>query len=445
MEPTTEQNHKPLGFWESNRALIKSLLIGALTLLMLIPAALIQDLVYERQSRQEEVINEVSNKWAHAQTIKAPVLMIPYLIQEVRPDKSVVNVKKYAFLTPDKLNIDTKVSTEKRHRSIFDVSVYRTNLELNGSFAPIDLVGSGIPASAIYENEIRLVCGISDIRGLDEEVSAELNDVPGNLDASLPANELISSGLSKIVQWDRKQPLQFHIRMRLRGSNELNFVPLAKSNQIDMTANWKHPSFSGNFLPVSHEAINDSSYHARWNVLQVSSGIPTLITDQNVSLQETALGVRFLQPADGYGKTQRSAKYAILFVALTFTVFFFMEVLRKKQIHPLQYLLVGLALCIFYTLLLSFTEYCGFNLSYAVAATATILLIGLYVRSIFNSIRIGLSFAAALAGLYTYIFVLIQLEDWALLFGSVGLFLILALIMFVSRKIDWYALGKHKA
>lgn len=445
MEPVTEQNYRSGGFWETNRALIKSLLIGALTLLMLIPASFIQDLVRERQSRQEEVIREVCSSWALSQTITGPIVMIPYLSQEIRPDKSVVNVKKFAFLMPDKLNTDSKVSTETRHRSIFDVSLYRSTVELSGTFAPIDLAAAGIPASSIYENEIRLLTGISDVRGLEEEVVVDLNEVRTSLDASLPVNELVNSGLSKILHWDRSQPLNFRMHLQLRGSADLNFVPIAKSNQLEMLANWKHPSFSGKFLPSTHEPASDSSVRAHWNVLQVSSGIPTLITDQNIHLEDASMGVRFLQPADGYGKTQRSAKYALLFIALTFAVFFFMEVLRKKQIHPLQYLLVGLALCVFYTLLLSFTEYCGFNLSYAVAASATVLLVGCYIWSIFGSARIGASFTTALGILYTYIFVLIQLEDWALLFGSIGLFLLLAIIMFFSRKIDWYAVGKQKA
>lgn len=444
MEPTTEKNDRTTGFWETNRALIKSLLIGALTLLMLIPAAFIRELVAERQSRQQEVINEVSSKWALAQTFKGPILMIPYLTQEVRPDKSVVNVKKYAFLMPDKLHIRSKVGTETRHRSIFDVTLYRTELSVDGSFAPTDLSAAGIPASAIYEQEIRLIAGISDVRGLEDEVITELNGVQGTLDASLPANELVESGLSKIVRWDRSQPLSFRLGIKLRGSSDLKIVPVARNNQIDMTANWKSPSFSGKFLPASHGPASDSGFNAHWNVLQVSSGIPTLITDQSVYLDEAALGVRLIQPADGYGKTSRTAKYALLFIALTFTVFFFMEVLRKKQIHPLQYLLVGLALCVFYTLLLSFTEYCGFNLSYGIAAGATVALVGCYVWSIFKSGRIGLSFTLALGVLYSYIFVLIQLEDLALLFGSIGLFVLLAVIMYFSRKIDWYAVGKQK-
>ncbi|GAA4449220.1 cell envelope integrity protein CreD [Rurimicrobium arvi] len=432
-------------FWENNRLLIKSILLAALTLIMLIPAAFIRDLVYERQSRQQEVTDEVSSKWAASQTIKGPLVMVPYLAQEVRPDKSVINVKKFAFIMPDQLRIHSTVNTETRHRSIYEVLLYTTNLSLEADFKPADLLEAGILPQSVYENEVRLLMGVSDVRGLVEDIHGVLNNTELDMDAGMPANGFVHTGLSKPISWDRKEPLHVGLSLKLRGSTDLNFIPLGKNTKVTVSSPWKHPSFEGKFLPSESVKPTEQGFTADWNVLQVSSGIPTLLTDQPVNVDALGFGVRFIRPADGYAKTQRAVKYALLFIGLTFTVFFFMEILRRRQVHPLQYLLVGMALCVFYTLLLSFTEYIGFNFAYILSAAATASLIACYIWSVFKSPGIGFSFGGALALLYAYILVLIQLEDLALLFGSVGLFVVLAVIMYYSRKIDWYSLEKQKA
>lgn len=436
--PETRKN-----FWDTNRMLIKSLLIGVLTLIMLIPAAFIRELVYERESRQQQVIDEVSGKWAWAQTLNGPVLAIPYLADEVQPNKTVLRVKKMAYLMPEQLNINGHVDPEQRHRSIYDVTLYHSRLEVAGTFNPAALEASGISAANLLPGEAQLLLGIDDVRGIEQDINLDLNGSTVVMDAGVPANDLIKSGLSKRINWDVTSPLHFRFTVLLKGSSALSFVPVGKTTKVNLASSWRHPSFEGKFLPSEQAQIGQSGFNSRWNVLQSSSGIPSVVTDQGIRPGDAAFGVKLIQPADGYGKTQRSVKYALLFISLTFTVFFFIEVLQKKQIHPLQYLLVGLALCVFYTLLLSFTEYIGFNYAYGISTTATISLIGLYVWGVFKSARIALSFSTALAALYAYIFVLIQLEDFALLFGSIGLFILLAVIMYYSRKIDWYGTLKQ--
>ncbi|MES2478916.1 MAG: cell envelope integrity protein CreD [Bacteroidota bacterium] len=439
-EPITKESG---GFWHKNRILIKSLLIGTLTLLMLIPASFIRQLVYEREQRKEEVIEEVSAKWAQEQTLTGPIIKVPYWDYSTLADKSIIKVKKNAYFLPDQLSINGTIQPQIRHRSIYDVTLYNSDILMQGSFSPIDIAALSISPENIIWTEAEILVGINDLHGLEEDVQLHWNDTSYLLDAGLPENEILQNGLNKKIQINPETIANFKIHLKLKGSENLYFSPVGKSTKANIKSPWQHPSFEGKFIPSNAAAINNNGFDATWNILQVSSGIPKSWKDKKVDLFQSDFGIKLLQPNDGYGKTERSVKYAILFIGLTFTLFFFIEILQKKQIHPLQYLLVGFALSIFYTLLLSFTEYCGFNMAYAISASATILLIGIYVTGIFKKIKIALLFTGVLSALYAYIFVLIQLQDFALLFGSIGLFVILAIIMFYSRKIDWYGTLKQ--
>lgn len=435
---TERKPDETASFWQKNKIMVKSLLIGALTLLMLIPASLIRQLVYEREQRKVEVVQEVSSKWAQSQTVTGPILKVPYWEYNTLANKTIIKVKKYAYYLPDQLKINGNIQPQIRHRSIYDVILYNADIDLEGSFLPIDIAALSLsPENMIWE-ETELLLGLDDLHGLEEDVKLNWNDTSYLLDAGLPENEILKNGLNKKIQINPLVAAKFKVHLKLKGSENLNFSPIGKSTKATIKSPWQHPSFEGKFIPSNAAAINSTGFDATWNILQVSSGIPKSWKDKKVDLSQSDFGVRLLQPNDGYGKTERSVKYAILFIGLTFTLFFFIEILQKKQIHPLQYLLVGFALTIFYTLLLSITEYCGFNLAYSISASATILLIGLYVSGIFKKIKIALLFSTVLSALYAYIFVLIQLQDFALLFGSIGLFVILAIIMFYSRKIDWY-------
>lgn len=438
-EPTTTA-----GFYDRNRVLIKGLLIGFLVVIMLIPAALISNLVNERADRQAQVINEVSSKWADEQTITGPVLMVPYRYTYKGTDEKMITVKKWAYFLPDDLRINGNVIPEVRHRSLYDVTLYRSDLNITGKFNPLSLATLQLDPQQVNWNEARLLMGINDTRGLQEEVVLDWNGSKQNFEAGVPENKALKQGLNAGVVLNAATAASFNIRLNLRGSQSLNFTPVGKVTDVNISSAWPHPDFTGQYIPNSSPAISDKGFNARWQVLQSSRPYPQSWKDGTPDLQSAAFGVHLIQPADGYAKTQRSVKYAILFIALTFAVFFFLELVQKRQVHPLQYLLVGLALTIFYTLLLSISEYLGFNQAYLIAAGATVSLVGMYVQSMFRSVRTGVGFGLSLAGLYSYIFILIQLEDYSLLFGSIGLFIILATIMYFSRKIDWYGAGINK-
>jgi len=423
---------------DKNRLLIKGLLIGFLILLMLIPAALINNLVQERFKRQQEVIDDVSRSWAGAQTVGGPVLILPYNYSYEGSDKKIITVRKQAHILPESLHINGSMSPESRERSLYKVTLYTGKLQLSGSFGPAPLERLGIQPSQVLWNEARLLIGLSDPGGLLEDLSLDWNGTKLAAEPGMPENGAFSAGLSAPVTIQEGGSATFNIGIGLRGTEHLYFLPLGKNTDVTLHSPWKHPSFEGKFLPVNKARIDSQGFEARWKVLSASRGMPQAWKDNTVNLDQSAFGVRLIQPVDNYVKTERSLKYSILFIALSFIIFFFLEILQKRRVHPLQYLLVGFALCIFYTLLLSISEYWGFNIAYIIAAVATVGLTGAYTKGLFNSWKTGLGFSLALGGLYSYIFILIQLEDYALLFGSIGLFLILALLMHFSRRIDWY-------
>lgn len=431
------------GFWETNRVLIKGILIGILILVMLIPSAMISELVKERATRQQEVIQEVSNKWAGAQTIVGPILMLPYKEYSTQSDGKTVERRKKAYFLPDQLRIDGKLQTQTRHRSLYEVTLYRSDVSLSGTFESLNLAALQISPEQVIWNEARLLMGLNDARGLEDEVELQWNDAALKLEAGVPENDVLPSGLNSYVACSAGQSTQFDIRLKIKGSDYFYLTPVGKTTTVTLRSPWNNPAFDGKYLPLSDGIEKGKEgFAANWKVVQASRPYPQAWINSDQKIGESAFGVRLLQPTNSYAKTDRSVKYALLFIGLTFAVFFFIELLQKKQIHPLQYLLVGIALTVFYTLLLSISEYTGFNKAYAVASVATVSLIGFYVWSMFRKGKIAVGFTIALSGLYAYIFFLIQLQDYALLFGSIGLFLVVALAMYSSRKVDWYNVNK---
>ena len=438
MERSTTQQD----FWERNRLTIKGITIGFLIIVLLIPTVFIQNLVRERKLRQQQVINEVSGKWAGAQTIQGPFLVIPY--QEfTKDDKGKLNIIRHtAYFLPENLNITGALLPEIRYRSIYKIVVYKSDLSITGNFSPLNFSELNINPSTILWNEARVCLGLNDTRGIEDQIKFKWNggDIP--FDAGMPANTLTGSGVNATIKFekDSSQVNQFFIQLKLKGSEKLFFTPLGKQTMVSIQSPWTNPAFDGNFLP-GKRIVNEKGFTADWNILHYNRNIPQSWTDGDYETGNSAFGINLLQGTDSYSQTMRSVKYAILFIALTFAVFFFLEILQKRSVHPLQYILVGLALCVFYTLLLSFSEYMLFNISYLIAAAATIMLITLYSKSLFLKWSIAGLFGLFLSLLYSFIFILIRLQDGALLFGSIGLFLLLAAVMYYSRKIDWF--GKN--
>ena len=426
-------------FWSLHRLTIKGIIIGFLILALMIPAVFVFSLVEERKARQDEVIKEVGSKWASAQTIGGPYINIPYNERQKTSDGKIIEVKKWASFMPDQLKITGSLTPEERHRSIFTVMVYQSDIQLQGSFAPIDFQKLNIDKADLLLNEAYICMGLSDFRGIDNVVKIKWNDSSYEFNSGLPTKTL-EQGLSVplvLTEDELGKSHQFSMHLNLKGSERLHFIPLGKTTEVKLSSTWASPSFDGNFLPEPHH-VSDSGFSANWQILHLNRAYPQEWKDQDFDLEASSFGVSLLQVGDTYSKTERSVKYALLFVTLTFLLYFFVEILQKRMVHPLQYILVGMAIIIFYTLLLSISEYLGFNAGYIIASSATVLLITAYTRTIFKDWKIVSVFFLVLSVLYAFIFVLIQLQDGALLFGSIGLFIILAIVMYYSRKIEWY-------
>jgi inner membrane protein len=425
-------------FWDRNKMVLKSFFIGLLILLLLIPGAFILSLVSERQSRQADAVKEISSKWAGEQTVAGPIIGIPYT-ETVTNEKNTTEVKKWAYFLPDKLDIQARIVPEKRYRGIYEVVVYTSELQIKGAYDSLHIAELNIPADRLLWNEAAVFFNISDVQGLKDEMALHLAGntldlVPAKfstdqfknaLSAALPASLAGSHG-----------PLEFSATVQLKGSGNLLFVPAGKVTTVKTTSSWPDPSFAGSYLP-DVRTVRDSGFTADWKVLYLNRNYPQQWKDVVHEMDSSAFGVTLIIPVDVYQQTTRSVKYAILVILLTFTAFFLIEWVYRRAIHSLQYMLVGLALCLFYTLLLSFSEYIGFNKAYVTAAVATILLIAWYVRSILRSSKMSLFIGALLTLLYGFIFTLTQLQDYALLMGSIGLFITLGVVMYFSRKIKW--------
>ncbi len=420
--------------------------MGILILLLLIPSSMVQDLIYERQNTHDDAINEISDKWGNAQTVSGPVINVPYRMIFTDDEGKRKSEVRYAHFLPDELNITGQLEPELRHRGIYEAVVYKSDLTINGTFSHPDFSDWNIAADDILWKEATLTLGISDLRGVKQRMTINFNGNQMEFNPGLDNNDVQQSGVSIRINLspaavNDSAKSNFAINFKLNGSKEMYFLPFGKETKVTLNSSWNNPSFDGSFLPDSHH-ITDKGFQANWNVFHLNRNYGQKFRGVVAGIDESSFGVKFLIPVDNYQKTNRSAKYAILLITLSFTLFFFIEVLNRKRIHPFQYILVGVALCLFYTLLLSISEYISFNLAYMVSAIAIIALVGLYAKTIFAQARLTMLFILMLIILYVFIFSIIQMQDYALLLGSIGLFIVLALVMYLSRKINWYATEK---
>lgn len=417
---------------------LKGLITAGLIVAMLVPALLVQALIEERKGRQNEITKEVSDKWARSQTLTGPFITVPYTVQEKKVKDEWIAEERIMTLLPETLHITGDITPQFKRRSIFEVALYKTNMQLTGQFV-IDK-GHSLAGETIHWDRAKLCLGVTDIRGIETQPSGTLS---GNL---LPFESGISesafdgirgaSAAIDLSRVDKTTPLEFTLPLSLKGSESLQLIPLGKTTTAEISSPWNSPSFTGNFLP--EYKLDDKGFAAKWNVLHFNRDFPQVWKNTTYKVNDFSFGLSLIQPADSYAKTLRTSKYAILFIGLTFGFFYLLEIILGHRVHPVQYILTGLALVVFYTLLLSIAEVSSFNLAYASSAIATIGLITVYSRHLFGVWKNAFLIGAFLLALYGYIFILLQLEDSALLAGSIGLFILVAIAMYLSRKINWY-------
>ncbi|UZE05881.1 cell envelope integrity protein CreD [Pseudomonas corrugata] len=445
-----------------NRSLAMKLgMIALLILLLMIPLLMINGLIDERQSLRDGVLQEIASSSSHSQQLIGPMIVVPF-----RKDVRVWNTNEKTgvrfletveqsgelYFLPEQFELDGQVRTETRARGIYEARLFHADNRIDGRFKVPERYGLAAKDMADYRfDEPYLTVGISDIRGIENALTLKLNQQTVDF---LPGSRVswLGQGVHvplPMVNAQNSAELTFGFDLSLQGTGELQILPVGKTSKVHLTADWPHPSFIGNYLPVSRD-INEKGFSADWQTsffsTNLEEALQNCVSGESCEMfRSRTFGVSFIDPVDQYLKSDRAIKYALLFIALTFAGFFLFEVLKSLAVHPVQYALVGVALAFFYLLLLSLSEHIGFAPAYLVSASACVLLIGFYVCHVLRSVNHGLGFSAGLAALYALLYGLLSAEDYALLMGSLLLFGLLGVFMVLTRKLDWYGVGSKPA
>lgn len=431
--------------WFSRSVTVKLFMILLLALLLLIPASMITNLIHERQSLQMESVQEVSSNWALDQEIVGPILTIP--VHRRNENGSGLWVE-YVQLLPEKLTISGQLAPEQLHRGIYETIVYRTKLDCAATF-DTTLVRSVIGQQDYIDWSKALISiGIPDMRGIEQEIVLDIEGKKYPVNPGIPDYALVKSGISAIIPLNTLSggsTIDVKCTLDLQGSSMLSFQPIGKHTQVTLNSSWQDPAFSGAFLP-DNRVVNSTGFTADWKVLQLNRNFPQVWTGSTYKdqMSSTTFGVELTTGADDYQKSMRSVKYALLTIALTFLTFFLTETINKKRIHPFQYILVGLALCLFYILLISLSEQMSFDTAYSISAMVIVLMITLYSRTFYKLWKHSIFLSLVLVGLYGYLYVTLQATDYALLIGATGLTCMLGLTMYLTRKVNWYGSEKSE-
>ena len=422
--------------------------VGFLALFLQIPITMIGGLVSERQERRQVAVTEVSSKWGNVQSITGPALVVPYTYRWTEAPAGGQQITRTetrnAIVLPQQLRVRGSIDAELRSRGIFSVPVYRLGLTLEGEFARPTFSELGIEPAAVVWERAYLAVGISDARAIQDETTVTWNDKTISFLPGTGAFTDGGTGIHAVVGLaDGVQRVQFSFPLSLNGSLGVYLTPFAQNTVVELQSNYAHPSFQGNWLPAER-SVSDAAFQAKWSIPFLGRNYPQAWKAEAGMRKEidgSRFGVELVNPVDHYRMAERSVKYAGLFILLTFATVWLIEVLAGVRVHPIQYLMLGGALCLFYLLELSLSEHLGFPLAYTIASIAVVGMVAGYSVVVLRHLRRALVVVAGVALLYAYLYILLMNEDYALLIGSVGLFLILAAIMYATRRVDWYAVG----
>lgn len=441
-----------------NRSLATKLgAIALLILLLLIPLMMISGVIQDRQQLRDGVLEDIARSASFSQQISGPVMVVPYRkvvrtwvsnAQTHERQQELSEERGRLYFLPERFELDGKVQTEVRARGIYEARLFHADNRISGQFALPEQLGIKENFADYQFDAPFLAVGISDIRGIENALTLELDGqqldfVPGTQVGWLGEGVRVTL---PIQDGKKATELAFGFDLRLQGTGNLQITPVGKTSKVHLAANWPHPSFVGNYLPARRE-VNGEGFSAHWQTSFFSTNLQDVMSScvyDKVceAFTSRSFGVSFIDPVDQYLKSDRAIKYALLFIVLTFAGFFLFEVLKSMAVHPVQYALVGVALAFFYLLLLSLSEHIGFSLAYLLSASGCVLLIGFYVCHVLRSVRHGLFFSAGLAALYGLLYGLLSAEDYALLMGSLLLFGLLGVFMVLTRKLDWYGIGQ---
>lgn len=435
------------GFFQSTTA--KIIMVGLLTLLLLIPLQYVKSLISERSLLQEQVSNEITNKVGGSVYFYGPILKVPYRVSEEVPytDNATKKVvykttthTEYAYFFPNELKADANVKTEPKYRNNYESAVFNAKMNFKGNYTSPDFSKRNVAPENIIWDKASIIIRTNNIKSIKGSVNIALNGkayafepIANNEQDTITTLETPSVNL----QGNFAAPMKFSMDVDYGGSEHLSIVPIGKITEAKMASNWHTPKFDGNFLP-ENKTVTDKGFNASWRVSHLNRPFVQQYFEKLPDLGKYSFDVGFLIPVDEYQKNERASKYGFLVIGLTFLIFFLIQTISKISIHIFQYTMIGLALIMFYTLLISITEHSSFRLAYIIAGVSVVVMITLYSMSILKNRKFPMFIAASLTGLYAFIYVIIQLESYALLAGSIGLFLILGAVMYFSRKIDWH-------
>ncbi|MDI9256702.1 cell envelope integrity protein CreD [Flavobacterium sedimenticola] len=449
MENQENTHIEEKSFFQSNTA--KMILVGLLTLFLLIPLFFVQDLIKERSQRKLEVVDEVATLWGSDIVFYGPILKVPYTSFEnynVTDTKTgVTTIQKkatvnYVYCFPNELNNQSVVKkNESLKRGLYQPIVFTSDMQFKGHFTKPDFAKLNIADENVLWNKASVIVKTTNLKSIKSELKIQLNDQKLSFEPQNNEKSEYSILATNLFDYKTLAPdakINFHFNITYNGSNRINFIPIGKVTTVSIDSDWDSPSFEGSFAANdTTKTINTKGFHADWKILDINRTFSQQHVNALPDLDDYTFGVKFIETVDEYQQNERVSKYGFLVIGLTFLIFFLIQSISKINIHIFQYAMIGIALIMFYTLLISITEHSSFTTAYAISGLAIVVLITLYSVSILKNKKFPLFIGTALTVLYTFIYVIIQMEDYALLVGSIGLFLILAAVMCFSRKIDW--------
>jgi len=429
----------------------KTFVIGTLVFLLTIPLFAVWGLVQERESNAQSVQREVARSWGGDQTVTGPYLIVPYTVLKIieRDDKRIEQeLTRHAVFLPERLDVAGDARSQVLTRSIYDVTVYRAELELSGEFAGPDMKKLAPDAVRIRWEDAVFALGLSNVSGLKEKADLIIDGAQRlALEPSMGVDQGRRGMTGVHVELGGhgardKGPIKgfkFDLKLGFSGSSNILFAPVARETSVTMKSDWPHPSFTGAFLPADRN-ISDQGFSARWKVPHLARSVAHSWTNSTADLDKfraTNFGVRFYIPIDFYDLVNRSVKYGLMFLVVAFAAVFILELLSGVRFHAVQYLFVGLAMVFFFVLLLSLSEHVGFQWAYLIGAGSTGGMLSLYVARAMGSGQKGQIMLGIFALLYGLLYFILTLEDYALLAGAITGFVLLTLAMFLTLRVNW--------
>jgi len=444
----TEEN-KPQTFLQSNTA--KMLMIGLLTLILLIPLAFVQNLIQERSTRKNEVVNEVTETWGKDILFYGPILKIPYksytetsitnpVTKQIEIERTATTL--YAYFFPEKLQNSSNIKKEvPLKRGLYNYVAFSAAMKFEGNFATPDFKKLQINEEDVLWDKASIVVRTTNLKSIKSDLNIKLNSQAFVFESKNQSDKMygeLETNAFDYASLAKNSNINFNFSILYNGSNSVKFIPIGKSTIASIDSDWNSPSFEGTFaVEGTTKKITKDGFHADWKIFQINRPFSQQHLNSIPNLDAFGFGVKLIETVDEYQQNERVSKYGFLVIGLTFLVFFLIQTISKIKIHIFQYSMIGLALIMFYTLLISITEHSSFQIAYLIASVSVIAMIVIYSISILKNKKFPFFIGVSLTALYTFIYVIIQLENYALLVGSIGLFLILGAVMYFSRKIDW--------